>query len=347
MRCVVLWRSAGECENYGVLGGHKGAVLDLHWSRDSRSLFSASADWLLASWDVDSGTRTRRFTGHEDIINCMDTSRRGEEVLVSGSDDGCIGLWDARQKQAIDFIETEFPITAIALSEAGNELYSGSIDNDIKVWDIRKKTVAYSLLGHGDTITSLRISPDAQSLLSFSLDSTARTWDIRPFAPKERMIRTFDGASAGIEKNLFKAGWSPDGRMIIAGGGDGSVTVWDNNLGKMLYKAPGHKGSVNDVGFSPVEDNVGKFFSLFVFSLHGLEFNVHEQCDYVWFPSGVSPCLYPDCENADFLIASHFRIIGSLNVAWRAWSLSIRILEVSRTTIYGPDEANVKPMSHA
>jgi len=262
-RSILLWHSTGECENYGILAGHKGAVLDVHWSRDSRSIFSASADFLVASWDVESGTRTRRFGGHEDVVNCMDVSRRGEEVLVSGSDDGCIGLWDSRQKQAIDFIETDFPITAIALSEAGNELYSGSIDNDIKVWDIRKKTVAYSLLGHTDTITSLRISPDAQSLLSFSLDSTARTWDIRPFAPQERLVRTFDGAIAGIEKNLFKAGWSPDGKSIIAGGGDGSVTVWESASGKMLYKAPGHKGSVNDVGFSPVEDNVGMFSVLF------------------------------------------------------------------------------------
>lgn len=30
-------------------------------------------------------------------------------------------------------METNFPITALAVSEAGNELFSGGIDNDIKV----------------------------------------------------------------------------------------------------------------------------------------------------------------------------------------------------------------------
>ena len=88
----MLWRTYGACENYGLLTGHKGAVLDLHWSRDSRVIFSASADKMLASWDLETGLRIRRHVGHEEIINCLDVSRRGEEILVSGSDDGCIGV---------------------------------------------------------------------------------------------------------------------------------------------------------------------------------------------------------------------------------------------------------------
>lgn len=88
----MLWRSSGDCENYGILTGHKQAVLDLHWSRDSKVLFSASADMHLASWDVETGERIRRHPGHEEVINCMDVSKRGEEMLVSGSDDGYIGV---------------------------------------------------------------------------------------------------------------------------------------------------------------------------------------------------------------------------------------------------------------
>lgn len=89
---AVLWRTYGQCENYGILTGHKGAVLDLHWSRDSKVLFTASADATVASWDVETGTRIRRHIGHEEVINCMAINRRGEEVLVSGSDDSFIGV---------------------------------------------------------------------------------------------------------------------------------------------------------------------------------------------------------------------------------------------------------------
>lgn len=252
----VLWRTYGDCENYGLLTGHRGAVLDLQWSRDSEILFSASADMHLASWDLTSGQRIRRYVGHEEIINTLDISKRGEETLISGSDDGTIGIWDPRTKNAADYIETQFPITAVAISEAGNEIYSGGIDNDIKVWDIRKKGVVYSMLGHQDTITTLRVSPDSQSLLSYSMDSTARTWDIRPFAPTERHIRTFDGAPVGIEKNLVQASWDKDGKKIAVGAGDGTVLIWSSDNGKLLYKLPGHKGTVNVAEFAPGKDPI-------------------------------------------------------------------------------------------
>jgi WD40 repeat protein len=124
---AVLWRTHGECDNYGVLTGHKAAILDLQWSRDSRAVFSASADATICSWDIESGQRIRRHIGHEEIVNCLDVSKRGPELLVSGGDDGNIGIWDTRQKWAADYIETEYPITAIALAEAGNEIYTGGI----------------------------------------------------------------------------------------------------------------------------------------------------------------------------------------------------------------------------
>ncbi|PGH31231.1 Prp8 binding protein [[Emmonsia] crescens] len=255
-RSIMLWRTYGQCENYGVITGHKGAILDLQWSRDSKIIFSASADMTLASWDVESGQRIRRHVGHEEIINCLDVSRRGQELLISGSDDGCVGIWDLRQKDAIDFLESEMPVTAVALAEAGNEIYSGGIDNDIHVWDIRKRAITYSMLGHTDTISSLQISPDSQTLLSNSHDSTVRTWDIRPFAPADRHIKTYDGAPIGLEKNLIRASWNPTGEKIAAGSGDRSVVVWDVKSGKLLYKLPGHKGTVNDVRFSPGDEPI-------------------------------------------------------------------------------------------
>ncbi|KAK0267677.1 hypothetical protein LTR35_016086 [Friedmanniomyces endolithicus] len=250
-RNILLWRTSGDCANYGMLSGHKSAVLDLHWSRDSQVIYSASADATLASWDLTTAQRIRKHVGHEEVVNCLDVSKRGEEFLVSGSDDGSIGTWDPRQKAALDHIQTDYPITAVCLAEAGNELYSGGIDNAIKVWDLRMKRISYELPGHADTVTSLAISPDSQTLLSFSHDNTVRTWDVRPFAPANRQVRVLDGAQVGLEKNLIRACWDAEGRRVVAGGGDGTVTVWEAKSGKMLHKLPGHKGAVNDVGISP------------------------------------------------------------------------------------------------
>ncbi|RDA95596.1 hypothetical protein CP533_1172 [Ophiocordyceps camponoti-saundersi (nom. inval.)] len=255
-RSIMLWRTYGECENYGLLNGHKGAILDLQWSRDSGTLFSASADTHLASWDVELGTRVRRYVGHEEVVNAVDVSRRGAEKLVSGSDDSTIGVWDPRTRKATDYIQTDFPITAVAISEDGNILFSGGIDNDVTVWDLRNKSVKYSLLGHTDTIMSVRLSKDNTCLASYAMDSTVRTWDVSSFSSRERRIRTFDGADKGFEQNLLGVSWNPDGKRIAAGSADGTALVWSTDTGKLLYKLPGHKGAVNCVDFSPANEPI-------------------------------------------------------------------------------------------
>jgi Prp8 binding protein len=168
-------------------------------------------------------------------------------------------IWDTRTKDAVTFIHTDFPITAICLAEAGNELFTGGIDNDIKVWDLRKQAVTYTLLGHTDTVTSLQMSPDNQTLLSNAHDSTVRTWDVRPFAPADRRIQTYDGAPSGQERNLLKASWDPKGEKIAAGSGDQSVAIWETRTGKLLNKLPGHRGAVNDVRFHPLGEPICKY----------------------------------------------------------------------------------------
>lgn len=54
-------------------------------------------------------------------------------------------------------------------------------------------------------------------------------------------------------KNLLRCSWSPDGRKVAAGSGDRFVYIWDTASRQVLYKLPGHAGSVNEVDFHPYE----------------------------------------------------------------------------------------------
>lgn len=55
------------------------------------------------------------------------------------------------------------------------------------------------------------------------------------------------------ERNLIRCSWSQDAEYVAAGSSDRSVLVWDVNSRHLLYRLPGHNGSVNDVGFHPTE----------------------------------------------------------------------------------------------
>jgi hypothetical protein len=89
-KCIFLWRTYGECENYMMLTGHKNAVLELGWFQDGARLVSCSADTSVRGWDAEVGQQIKRVNEHTAIVNSVSTLRRGAPLFVSGSDDNTI-----------------------------------------------------------------------------------------------------------------------------------------------------------------------------------------------------------------------------------------------------------------
>lgn len=103
-------------------------------------------------------------------------------------------------------------------------------------------------------IASLALSPSGHHLATYSLDSALIIYDVRPFSSDPmRVYRSLTGAPAGFEQALIRVAWSrhDNGQRIAVGGGDRTVTVWEVETGKVLYKLPGHKGTVTGVAFHP------------------------------------------------------------------------------------------------
>lgn len=236
-----------------MMTGHTGAVMEMHFSPDGSNLYTASTDHTLGVWDIATGVRIKKLKGHNTFVNSVQTARRGPQILVSGSDDSTIKLWDARKKNPTASMHATYQVTAVAFNDTAELIFSGGIDNDIKVWDSRKNEMLYTMKGHTDTVTGVMLSPDGSYLLSNSMDNTLRIWDIRPYAPQERCVKVFTGHQHNFEKNLLRCAWSSDGSKISCGSADRFMYIWDTTSRRILYKLPGHNGSVNDIDFHPSE----------------------------------------------------------------------------------------------
>lgn len=253
-RKIFLWSVYGEeCQNVAVMAGHKGAIMELHFSPSGENIYTASTDKFVSVWSVETAQRIRKMKGHQNFVNSVANARRGVETLVSGSDDGQIKIWDARKKFVCATMDNKYQVTAVCLNDTAEQVISGGIDNDIKVWDIRKNEILYKLKGHSDTITGLALSPCGSYILSNSMDSTVRIWDIRPYCPTDRCKTILQGHAHNFEKNLLRCSWSKDGTLVSAGSADRFVYIWDVNAKKIAYKLPGHCGSVNCIDFHPKE----------------------------------------------------------------------------------------------
>ncbi|EJU06670.1 WD40 repeat-like protein [Dacryopinax primogenitus] len=256
-RGISLWRTYPPNTNYALLTTiHKAPVLDIQWSLTRPELFSCSADKVVAVTDLTTGTRTRRWRGHTGVVNTIDRAiAGGTELVASGSDDGYVCIWDGDEKDAVIELAVGSPVTAVCWSGDGTQLFVGGLDNVISVFDLRREQIVYSLPGHTDTIASLALSPSHNHLLSTSFDSTVIIHDIRPFSSSPtRVHRTLYGAPAGNENALLRGAWSRTGEgWVGVGGADRTVTIWEVDSGKVVYKLPGHKGTVMAVDFHPKE----------------------------------------------------------------------------------------------
>jgi len=252
-RRITVWNVYGECENTLVLKGHKNSVLDLWWGQDGDMIFTASADNSGAVWDIEAGERLKRLREHTAVVNSICGNRRGTQLIATGSDDCNALLYDLRSRKPIQRLSHEYQITSVCFSDDTTQLFTAGIDPDIHCWDLRKEGILYSLSGHNETVTGLRISKDGSFLLSNSMDLTLRSWDIRPYVKGSRALATFTGHQHDFQQNLLRCAWSHDGSKVSAGSSDTYVYIWDVKSARILYKLPGHKGSVNDVDFHPQE----------------------------------------------------------------------------------------------
>ncbi|KAH8118821.1 WD40 repeat-like protein [Phellopilus nigrolimitatus] len=262
-RSVSLWRTYPPTSNYGHLTTlHKAPVLDLQWSLFAPLLYTASADGCLHYTDLTTGVRARRVRAHRGVVNALDRTLAGGagvELVATGADDGRVHVWeggDDGAKGAVATFDVGCPVTAVCWSADGATLYAGALDNEIHVFDLRKGLEVYALTGHTDTPTSLSLSPNGHFLLSPSFASQTLIHDVRPFSPSpSRVHRTLLGAPAGFEHTLLRGAWSRDdgGGRVAVGGADRMVCIWDVESAKILYKLPGHKGTVTAVDFHPKE----------------------------------------------------------------------------------------------
>ncbi|KAL1447977.1 hypothetical protein MTO96_006549 [Rhipicephalus appendiculatus] len=230
---IFFWNTLGECENFGVLSGHTGAVLDMHFSTDGSLLFTASTDKTLGVWDTHHGG-----------------AHSSSAVAVTTAHSSC-GTHGSAHRLTVSRRATRSQQCPSMTRQSRSS--PGGIDNQIKVWDMRKNAVLYRMMGHLDTITGLSLSPDGSYILSNSMDNTLRIWDVRPFAPQERCVKILQGHMHNFEKNLLRCAWSPDGSKVTAGSADRYVHIWDTTSRRLIYKLPGHNGSVNDIQFHPKE----------------------------------------------------------------------------------------------
>jgi WD40 repeat protein len=157
-------------------------------------------------------------------------------VVVSGSDDGTVRVWDV--ERAIQLRELDGHsdwVRAVAVFPDGKHVASVSDDHTIRIWDLGLfKSIQVIDTGF-DWLRVLAVSKDSSVLFTADDSENIKVWDWQA----GQQIGLLTGHAAKI--NAIKA--LTDGRVISVSD-DRTLRIWDVSTKREINKLVGHTGRI-------------------------------------------------------------------------------------------------------
>ena len=226
--------------------------------------------------------------GHSECIYrlvCVGTS----DNVISASRDCSIRQWTRDGKPVGKPWHSDGgPVGSIAVSPNEAMAASGSVDGNLRLWNIKEgKMVGDPLEGHKSPVWFLDWSPNGLEIASGSKNGTVKRWDpdtrrqigptietghvrvyVIKYSPQsdkiassgeDSMIRVWskDGKLLieikGHDDQVNSLCWSKDGAHIFSGSGDRTIRKWQLIDGKEVFVLRGHTNAITSICVSPNE----------------------------------------------------------------------------------------------
>ncbi|EME28950.1 glucose repression regulatory protein TUP1 [Galdieria sulphuraria] len=140
-------------------------------------------------------------------------------------------------------------IRAVAFSTDGTLLCTGGEDQAVRIWDIKRRSVRFTLSGHLGHVYSVDTCNDGRLLASGSGDQSVKLWNIQN-GQEEKTLNCSSHKKINSD-GITSVSFSPRGPYRIATGSlERTVRVFDVETGDLLHNFRQHADSVYSVAFS-------------------------------------------------------------------------------------------------
>jgi WD40 repeat protein/serine/threonine protein kinase len=192
--------------------GHEQAVVSVAFSPDGSKLLSAGYDRTARLWDVATGEELQVIRGHNWWV-WQAVFSADEQSIITASHDGTAAIWPVAgelPREVPLFTGHGGPVFCVAASPSGDLVATGGYDKRILLWD-------------------------PAALKPFDFDSFLEGKPAQ--LPPHRQLVGHTGPVRCLR-------FSQDGRLLVSGGEDNNVIVWDVATGRLLKTLRGHSGLI-------------------------------------------------------------------------------------------------------
>jgi WD40 repeat protein len=261
---VRLWHTAtgtieGELKRKDIKDPRYPATGCLGFRPDGRRLAAGYEDTTLIIWDLKTGKQDRVLIGHKGTIRTLSYSPDGHH-LATGAQDDTVIVWNADTGGEIASLKGHpNAIMSLAFSPNGKWLVSGGLlhrntnvigperyqgpNLTLMLWKTELLDTVQTLRASDSTCWAVAFAPDSRSL-AYTSGSTVNMIE----TASGRVFRALQGHSAEV----LAIAYDKSGKMLVSGGSDKTIKVWDTDNGLESLTFRGHDAPVVSVAFSPL-----------------------------------------------------------------------------------------------
>jgi len=237
---VKLWDVYHEGNCLRTFMGHTRAVKDITFSNDGRRFISAGYDKQLKLWDTETGQCIRVFS-NGNVPNCVKIhpDEDKQNIFLAGMANKKIIQFDTNTGEIVQEYDQHLgAINTLTFVDENRRFVTTSDDKTMRAWDFDIPVVIkYVADPTMHSLPAVTLHPNKKWLGCQSLDNQLLIYGSDSF--KQNRKKVFKGHT--IAGYACQVGFSPDGKFVSSGDGDGNLVFWDWKSCRLLKRLRAHK----------------------------------------------------------------------------------------------------------
>ncbi|KII93704.1 hypothetical protein PLICRDRAFT_131754 [Plicaturopsis crispa FD-325 SS-3] len=236
---IKLWDvyTHGNCLR--TFHGHTKAVKDVTFSNDGKKFLSCGYDRQMKLWDTETGQCLKRFSnGKIPYVVRFHPDEDKQHIFLAGMSDKKIIQYDMNTGEITQEYDQHLgPVNTITFVDENRRFVTTSDDKTIRAWDFDIPVVIkYIAEPHMHSMPAVTLHPSKKYFAAQSLDNQILIYSTDNF--RQNRKKRFAGHS--VAGYACQVGFSPDGKWISSGDGEGNVVFWDWKTGRIKSRLRAH-----------------------------------------------------------------------------------------------------------